>query len=196
MSPLTDPEIRADGERRYFYRRLEQRAALPIDWTDAEVRAFVVCGIQPERVRQAGEQQWARREEDARQAQERQERNRGGVVELRNGSVGWRGEKMPPRAVKLVRRYFEQRSMIVRRPQPRQPGRRPQSRVARATASGADPPKPGDDDPEPVVGPPLTRAEREFLRSEVDRRIRERLSQYDPEQAERDRALFADEATS
>ena len=143
---LTPSEIVEIGERQYFHRRLQQRAALPIDWTDVEVRDFVVRGVQPERVRQAGEEQWARGEADARQAQERQERSRGGVVQLRHDAVGWRGEKIPPQAVKLIRRYYEHR-VPERRSVPRQRERRPQSRTARASASGTDPPE-SDEDPD------------------------------------------------
>jgi hypothetical protein len=87
VSPLTDAEIREDGERRHFYTRLARRGLLlESDWTRAEVAAYVVHGVAPERETQAGEAQWKQAANETFTAWERR-RERAWFEERMTGRV-------------------------------------------------------------------------------------------------------------
>jgi hypothetical protein len=92
------------------------------------------------------------------------------VVTLSNG--GWAGYGVSPeRALKLTRRCIARiwpRSRSERAPRAART-RRVSRRVARTTSSRGDPPRPRS-------ARSLTRAERDLLKQEIDRRVRQSLA--------------------
>jgi hypothetical protein len=91
-----------------------------------------------------------------------------------------------------AKRAHWRRSINRRQPRPLQSSRatapRPRERRQRRTAATTR--SPGDPSEPPLARPPLTAAERELLKAEIDRRRRAQLERW----RDRDRQLFAEEA--
>ena len=110
------------------------------------------------------------------------------VVQLPNG--GFAGFNISrPRLKKLTRRYVARmRPMRSRTPRPRSPRARRTNVRTTASASRDGPGLADDDDSESdhVARPQLSRAEHDYLRVEVDRRVRLGIAAREVE----DKALF------